>query len=337
MTRDTTAPRLVSLGEVMVELSAPAPLAGAASLERSYSGDALNVAVAVHRLGVPSAIVTRLGDDPFGDYLLEQFRGLGVHLRYVERGGGPTGLYVVEQGGQGAYDIWYYRRDSAASTVSPADMERIDLDGVEMIHLNGIAQAISASSRQATRRLAERGRAAGATVTFDLNFRARLWDGPAAAAAADEVLPLVDVALCGFDEGQVVFGTADPESTAARLLDCGPRVAAVSMAEDGAYVAWANGEVRLPTVARTVVGAQGGGDAFAGGLAVGELLGQNPATSARLATVVAGLKVERAGPLVSLPYRAEVQARAAELGWDDVVTVLDFVTATPSAAQGEDL
>ena len=130
MASNNATPRLVSLGEVMIELSAPAPLADAAALERSYSGDALNVAVAVHRLGVPSAIVTRLGDDPFGDYLLDQFRGLGVDLRYVERGGGPTGLYVVEQGGQGAYDIWYYRRNSAASTVSPADMDPIDLDGV---------------------------------------------------------------------------------------------------------------------------------------------------------------------------------------------------------------
>ena len=337
MATDNGSPRLVSLGEVMIELSAPAPLADAAVLERSYSGDALNVAVAVHRLGVPSAIVTRLGDDPFGDYLLNQFRGLGVDLRYVGRGGGPTGLYVVEQGGQGAYDIWYYRRNSAASTVSPADMEQIDLDGVEMVHLNGISQAISTSSRQATRRLAERGRAAGATVAFDLNFRARLWDGPAAAEAADEVLPLVDVALCGFDEGQVVFGTTDPESTAARLLDSGPRVAAVSMAEEGAYVAWADGEIRLPTVARTVEGAQGGGDAFAGGLAVGTLLGQSPATSARLATVVAGLKVERVGPLVSLPYRAEVQARAAELGWDDVVAVLESVGPPPPASRGGDL
>ena len=334
MSSDNATPRLVSLGEVMIELSGPAPLADAAVLERSYSGDALNVAVAVHRLGVPSAIVTRLGEDPFGDYLLGQFRGLGVDLRYVERGGGPTGLYVVEQGGQGAYDIWYYRRHSAASTISPADMEQINLDGVEMVHLNGIAQAISASSRQATRRLAERGRAAGATVAFDLNFRERIWDGPAAAAAADEVLPLVDVALCGFDEGQMVFGTADPESTAARLLDRGPRVAAVSMAEAGAYVAWADGEIRLPTVARTVEGAQGGGDAFAGGLAVGELLGQNPATSARLATVTAGLKVERVGPLVSLPYRAEVQARAAELGWDDVVAALDSPRAKPHRTPG---
>ena len=332
MSSDNATPRLVSLGEVMIELSGPAPLADAAVLERSYSGDALNVAVAVHRLGVPSAIVTRLGEDPFGDYLLGQFCGLGVDLRYVERGGGPTGLYVVEQGGQGAYDIWYYRRHSAASTISPADMEQINLDGVEMVHLNGIAQAISTSSRQATRRLAERGQAAGATVAFDLNFRERIWDGPAAAEAADEVLPLVDVALCGFDEGQMVFGTADPESTAARLLDRGPRVAAVSMAEAGAYVAWADGEIRLPTVARTVEGAQGGGDAFAGGLAVGELLGQNPATSARLATVTAGLKVERVGPLVSLPYRAEVQARAAELGWDDVVAVLESFDLTNPAS-----
>ncbi len=317
------SPRLVSLGEVMIELSGQAPLADAARLERSYSGDALNVAVAARRLGVSSAIVTRLGVDPFGDYLLNQWQGLGVDLRYVERGGGPTGLYVVEQGPQGAYDIWYYRRGSAASTVSAADMERVDLDGVAMVHLNGIAQAISASSRAAARRLAERGRAAGAAVAFDLNYRARLWDGAAAARAAHELLPLVDVALCGFDEGQAVFGADAPETLAQLLLAHGPRLAAVSMAEQGAYAAWDGGEVRLPTVARRVAGAQGGGDAFAGGLAVGELLGLPPDASMRLATVTAGLKVERPGPLVSLPSRREVQARAAELGWGDAASALD--------------
>ena len=128
----------------MIELSAEAPLADAAVLERSYSGDALNVAVAVHRLGVPSAIVTRLGEDPFGDYLLGQFRGLGVDLRYVKRGGGPTGLYVVEQGGQGAYSIWYYdatARDRSFSV--PSDNWAIVPGVVNGVTLTGFRMATS--------------------------------------------------------------------------------------------------------------------------------------------------------------------------------------------------
>ena len=105
MTR-VAAPVCLTAGEVMVELEGSRPLAAAQTLRRSYSGDVLNVAVAIRRLGLPSTILTKVGDDPFGDYLLDEWRALDVDLRCVTRGDGPTGLYVVEQGSAGDYDFW---------------------------------------------------------------------------------------------------------------------------------------------------------------------------------------------------------------------------------------
>ena len=95
MHRDLTA-EFLSLGEVMIELWGRSPLAQATNLERTYSGDVLNIAVAVRRLGLPSAIVTRLGEAPFGDYLMEEWSKLDVNITHVKRGGGPTGVYVSE-------------------------------------------------------------------------------------------------------------------------------------------------------------------------------------------------------------------------------------------------
>ena len=140
------APAVVATGEVMVELAGAKPLARAEMIKRSNSGDVLNVAVVLGRLGLPCSILTKVGDDPFGDYLLEDWTSLGVDLRYVTRGGGPTGLYVAEHAADASYQIWYWRKGSAASTIAPADVDRVDLDGVRLVHLSGISQAISASS-----------------------------------------------------------------------------------------------------------------------------------------------------------------------------------------------
>lgn len=322
----TKPPTVVAAGEVMVELAGPKPLARVETIKRSNSGDVLNVAVALGRLGLPCAILTKVGDDPFGDYLLEDWAGLGVDQRYVGRGGGPTGLYVAEHAADASYQIWYWRKGSAASTIAPADVDRVDLDGVRLVHLSGISQAISASSRAATRRLAERARERGIPVSLDINFRPQIWSGEAAAEAMHEVLPDADLVFCGApDESLAVVGLPDPEDAARYFLDRGAEVVAVTMAENGAFAADADESVRLPHVARRIKGPQGAGDAFVGGFLAGRLAGAGLATCTRFGTLVAGLKVEKPGPLHGLPQRPEIVARAAELGWDDVRQTLDIL------------
>ena len=330
------APAVIAAGEVMVELAGPKPLARVETIKRSNSGDVLNVAVALGRLGLPCAILTKVGDDPFGDYLLEDWAGLGVDQRYVTRGGGPTGLYVAEHAADASYQIWYWRRGSAASTITPADVDRVDLDGVRLVHLSGISQAISASSRAATRRLAERARERGIPVSLDINFRPQIWSGEQAAEAMHEVLPDADFVFCGApDESLAVAGLGDPEDAARYFLDQGAEVVAVTMAENGALAADADEVVRLPHVARHVKGPQGAGDAFVGGFLAGRLAGAGLATCARFGTLVAGLKVEKPGPLHGLPQRAEIVARAAELGWDDVLRTLNVLEADSGGSDAD--
>ena len=319
-------PAVIAAGEVMVELAGPKPLARVETIKRSNSGDVLNVAVALGRLGLPCAIMTKVGDDPFGDYLLEDWSSLGVDLRYVTRGGGPTGLYVAEHATDASYQIWYWRKGSAASTIAPADVDRVDLDGVRLVHLSGISQAISASSRTATRHLAQRARDRGILVSLDINFRPQLWSGEDAAAAMHEVLRYAHLVFCGApDESLAVMGLRDPEDAARYFLDRGAETAAITMAENGALAATADETVRLPHVARRIQGPQGAGDAFVGGFLAARLADAGVATCARMGTLVAGLKVERPGPLHGLPQRSEIVARAAELGWDDVLRTLSML------------
>ena len=114
-----------------------------------------------------------------------------------------------------------------------------------------------------------------------------------------------------------------------RALEMGARVAAISLAERGAYVAWKDDSLSIKPVARNLEGLRGAGDTFAGGFATATMLGSSPATSARLGTVAAGLKVERPGPLLGPPFREDVRARTIELGWTDATDVIDSIEALP--------
>src|SRR3972149_1098464 len=122
-------PDIISLGECMVELHSEEPIARADSFHKAYGGDTLNTLVAAPRLGPGTGFVTRVGDDPFAPFLLEAWRAEGIdvsHARLVE---GFNGLYLISLLPGGEREFTYYRNGSAASTMTPADLDPSYLGG----------------------------------------------------------------------------------------------------------------------------------------------------------------------------------------------------------------
>src|SRR5438067_6465891 len=140
----------------MAELWAGRPLERATVLRRGFGGDTLNATAAAARMGVRTAYVTALGDDPFGAHLLSGFRGLGIDTsQVVVKAGRNTGLYLVDVDADGERRFHYYRGGSAASAFAPADLDLEWLSSVAMLHVSGVSQAISPSMRAAVRVAAE--------------------------------------------------------------------------------------------------------------------------------------------------------------------------------------
>src|SRR4030042_1579220 len=128
------APDIVSLGECMVERFSEEPIAQARSFHKACGGDTLNTLVAAARLGASTGFVTRVGDDPFGAFLLESWRGEDIdvsHARLVE---GFNGLYFISLLPEGEREFTYYRRGSAASTMTPADLDPAHIGGARVLH-----------------------------------------------------------------------------------------------------------------------------------------------------------------------------------------------------------
>ena len=138
-----------------------------------FAGAESNFAIALARLGIDVAWISKLGRDPFGDLILAAVAGEGVETRWVLRDDAPTGLFCKWRAG-GRSHVTYRRAGSAASRLQVGDVPDEALDGVQVVHLTGITMAISESARELVLDVARRAKERGATVVFDPNFRPAL-------------------------------------------------------------------------------------------------------------------------------------------------------------------
>jgi 2-dehydro-3-deoxygluconokinase len=326
-------PRVVTAGETMALLDPveDGELALGSRLTLRIAGAESNFAVGLARLGVPVAWISRLGDDRPGALVREALAAEGVDLRWaVSDPDAPTGLFYKWRT-DGRTSVAYYRHGSAASRLSPVDLPDEALRAAAVVHLSGITLALGDGPRALVHDLARRARAAGATVTFDPNYRPALWRDPTEAAGA--ITPLlgdVDWLLCGATEAETLFGTADPAALTATLSPAGGdpvppaggdpvspagpdvvsprRGAVVRVADRGSLVA-AGGAVEAvaPPPAVDVVDEVGAGDAFAAGFVYGLLNGWAPAACARAGHVIAGYALRGSGDWETLPRLDEVR------------------------------
>ena len=313
---------VVTLGECLIAFVAtsPGPLAEAAIFERFVAGAEANVAVGLTRLGHSVAFIGRVGADGFGDAIRRRLRGEGVDTTHLAADhDGPTGLMFRERRVLGPAQVVYARRGSAGSRLSAADVDRASqtgvFDGARWLHLTGITPALSADAHAATGRAVELARAAGLTISLDLNLRRRLWSDETAALVLRALAPGVDVVFGSPDELAVlVGGTAadDPADLARAATALGPALAVAKLGAGGALAverdtprrAIARPAVALPVVVDPV----GAGDAFCAGFIAARLDGGDLTVALAVANACGAAAAATIGDQTGLPDRAELAA-----------------------------
>ena len=305
---------VVTLGEAMVLLAAeqPGPLASVRSFTKYTAGAETNVAVGLARLGLKVGWASRLGDDSMGHYLRQTFAHEGIDCAQVAMvPGARTGFMFKGRVDDGSDPpIEYHRKDSAASHMGPADVNRTWLAQARHLHVTGVFPALTPATLAATQTAMQHMRASGKTVSFDPNLRPALWRDAAhmrttlnaLAAQADWVLP-------GLDEGRQLTGQDTPEGIAAFYRAAGAAKVIVKLGSQGAYFdsAIACGYVAASPVAR-VVDTVGAGDAFAVGVISGLLENLSLPDAVRRATWMGARAVQARGDTEGLPTRAQLQA-----------------------------
>src|SRR6185295_5108689 len=196
---------LVSLGEVMLRLAAPPPqrLEQAVSLDVQIGGSEANVAAACARLGLRTAFISAFpAAHAWADRAVRELTGLGVDCAGVLRpAGARMGLYFLEYGmAPRPVRILYDRRDSAMSRLQPDDVDWTCLRGARLLHLSGITPALGENLREVVRRAIAEAEAARVPVSFDVNYRSRLWSPKEARDFLGEILPRLRYLFIGSDD-----------------------------------------------------------------------------------------------------------------------------------------
>ena len=307
---------LVTFGEAMVRLTPPGfqRLEQTRTLDIHVGGGELNVAVAATRFGVSSRWVSRLPDNPLGHLIANRARELGVDTMVDWSNRDRAGLYFAELGAAPrASSVLYDRGASAISAIEPGSVDwKAAFAGSRWFHVSGITPALSKSAAKVTSEAVQAAKKAGLTVSYDLNYRRKLWKADEARAIQEPLMRYVDVLITTEEDTRVVFGMGgrapqkfdhvDAEvygdvarelidrfnlSAAAITLRENPRVllntwSAVLVAEGKTY--------RAPRYEVEVVDRIGAGDAFSGGLIAARLDKKNWEDSLRFATAASALK-----------------------------------------------
>lgn len=317
------SPEIISLGEPLVEFSATdeGRLADAASFKAGCGGDTSNFAIAVCRLGGRAGYISRIGKDPLAEVLVKCWKAEGVDDAHVIRDDDAcTGIYFIAREGD-QHQFTYYRRDSAASRLQPADLPQDYIRAARWLHISGISQAISASAEQTVDTALAVARQAGLTVSYDPNFREALWSLEKARSVTCRTAASADILLPSYEDACQLTGETDPERIVRFYLALGPGMVVLKMGAKGALLAVApagKGEPPMirhfPGFAVRTVDSSGAGDTFDAALAVAACENRPPAESVCFANAAGALAATGIGAAAPIPTREAVASLMATAG-----------------------
>lgn len=311
MTQNTPPFDVLAFGRLGVDIY---PLQSGVGLEevrtfgKFLGGSAANVSVAAARHGRHVALISRVGDDPFGRYLLAELERLGVDNRFVAVDDTlKTPVTFCEIFPPDDFPLYFYREPKAPDlNVPPVDL---DLDAVRAARILWItATGLSQEPSRAAHHAALQARTAGHTV-FDLDYRPMFWAGPADAhAQMTRALEHATVAVGNREECEVAVGESEPERAADALLERGVELAIVKQGPKGVLAKTREESVVVPPHHVDVVNGLGAGDAFGGALCHGLLAGWDLERLLRFANVAGAIVASRLECSTAMPTESEVAA-----------------------------
>ncbi len=281
---------VITMGRVGVDLypeQIDVSLADVTTFRKFLGGSATNVAVGAARLGARAAVITKVGDDPFGPYIRRALERFGVDPRWV--GTDPTlrtPIVFCEIHPPDDFPLLFYREPTAPDmTIEPDELDLEAIRAARVFWTTGTG--LSAEPSRAATLAALRARddaPPGAITIHDLDHRPTFWERESEAGSwAREALGHATVAVGNRDEVEVAVGTRNPLEASAALLDLGVGLAIVKQGPEGVLARTADGVIEVPPVRLDVVNGLGAGDAFGGALVHGLLAGWEPRRAVRLA------------------------------------------------------
>jgi len=281
------------------------------SYNRGVSGAEANVSIGLARLGIDVDFVTRVGDDPFGKYIINYLKEENVGINYAEIDeANRTGLQLKEKVERGDPKTAYFRRDTAFQRLNLELIDQIDFSNIDLVHITGIPPAVSNSVREATFYLIKQAEDNDCFITFDPNIRESLWESDILMEfVLNEMASHADIVLPGIDEGKRLTEFNFPDEIADYYLNLGAKGVVIKTGSEGAFMKKQNEELKnipgykVDQVADTV----GAGDGFSVGVISGYLDGLTLEEATDRGNAIGSLQVQYPGDNDGLPTKDELE------------------------------
>jgi 5-dehydro-2-deoxygluconokinase len=283
------------------------------SFGKFLGGSAANVAVAAARLGNRTALISGVGDDPFGRFVRAELGRLGVDNRFVATHDAfPTPVTFCEIFPPDDFPLYFYRKPSAPDLqIAPSEL---DADAIRSARLywstvTGLSEEPSRSAHFA----AWEARSRSPLTVLDLDYRPMFWESPAAATEqVQKALQHVTVAVGNREECEIAVDERNPHKAADALLDLGVELAIVKQGPRGVLGKSRHSSVTVLPNEVDVVNGLGAGDSFGGSLIHGLLRGWPLEKTLRYANAAGAIVASRLECSTAMPTAAEVAELAEQ-------------------------
>lgn len=301
----------VTFGESMVLFNpdSTGPLRYVHNFNKSIAGAESNVAIALARLGHEVGWFSKLGDDEFGRYIKAVIRGEGVDVSRIsidsER---STGLLFKERFAHVNPNVYYYRKNSAASNITIEDLDLDYIKSAKILHVTGITLALSNTARETVYKAIEVAKSNNVLISFDPNIRLKLWNIEEAKPIIMDIMKMTDIVFPGKEEGKLLLGTDEPKEIGRFFLNMGCKIVATKLGKEGCYIASReNEELVAGYIVEKPEDTVGAGDGFAAGFLSGILRNLNLRECGQLANAVGAMATLVRGDMEGFPTLQQVK------------------------------
>ncbi|MEO6944658.1 MAG: sugar kinase [Lacisediminihabitans sp.] len=300
---------VVTLGETMALMAATTtgPLQHARTMALGVGGSESNVAIGLSRLGVETTWIGKVGADSLGDLVLREITAEGVRVLAVRDSEAPTSLMVKEQRTSMDMHVWYYRRGNAGGRLRTDEVDFGVIRDASLLHITGISPALSDEMAETIFESIRVAKDAGVTVSFDLNFRGKLWSREQARESYLHIIPDADIVFAGDDEAAIAVDVAgSPLELAHRIVALGAGQAVIKLGAQGAVAVVHGREYTREAVKVNPIDTVGAGDAFVAGYLADYLLGADVETCLTTAVTTGAYACLFSGDWEGAPRRHEL-------------------------------
>ena len=313
---------LITIGEPLVVFASTEPdvsVQDSINFNKGIGGAELNVAIGTRRLNHSVSYLGAVGADPQGRFIIDQIQRKQINTNYLyESIKYMTGYQMKQLVSHGDPKVYNFRKDSAASHITPANLSSLDLKNVKFAHLTGILPATSSDALATCLFLAKKANQEHITLTFDPNLRPALWENKAKMIKTINYLAsFANIVLPGQSEGKILTGSDDPDDIADFYLKNEQTQAVfVKIGSKGSFVKVKGheGDFIPGFKVNKVVDTVGAGDGYALGVITALLENESYQAAARRGNAIGAMQVQVRGDNDGYPTRDKLRKFFTDYG-----------------------